>query len=320
MAPRKRPADSGNLPKSKHARHDQNTPSSSASQPYGPPSSLSSVSHSYRSTPLSSLGSSSQHAPRSSWVVDDEDEVIDLTQDDNGNSSVDLYGTFDGKIVGVRFYTGVVTAGEMVLCRREPGNQYDANAIRVDNVMRQQIGHIPRTVAEKLAPFIDRGDIIVEGVVTGYKTAFDCPIRLYIYGTGEPAARKELETKLKAAKLLKATQLKATREEAEARKKASKLGLKSGSSQAGMPQEEEAGQNVPTQELLGASEMADTRAEDILKDLSLGEEALSKLPMANQPDALESRLLPYQLQVCKTYSVRMIYQLTTSLGSRLDEC
>ncbi len=32
--------------------------------------------------------------------------------------------------------------------------QYDSNAIRVDNVLGHQIGHIPRTVAEKLAPYL----------------------------------------------------------------------------------------------------------------------------------------------------------------------
>jgi SWI/SNF-related matrix-associated actin-dependent regulator of chromatin subfamily A3 len=32
--------------------------------------------------------------------------------------------------------------------------QYDSNAIRVDNVLGRQIGHIPRAVAEKLAPYL----------------------------------------------------------------------------------------------------------------------------------------------------------------------
>jgi SWI/SNF-related matrix-associated actin-dependent regulator of chromatin subfamily A3 len=32
--------------------------------------------------------------------------------------------------------------------------QYDSNAIRVDNVLGNQIGHIPRAVAEKLAPYL----------------------------------------------------------------------------------------------------------------------------------------------------------------------
>lgn len=67
----------------------------------------------------------------------------------------------------------MATAGEVVICKREPTNpvsrtahtqhlfadltrlnQYDSNAIRVDNVLGQQIGHIPRAVAAKLAPYL----------------------------------------------------------------------------------------------------------------------------------------------------------------------
>lgn len=32
--------------------------------------------------------------------------------------------------------------------------QYDKNAIRIDNVLHQQIGHLPRTIVEKLAHYI----------------------------------------------------------------------------------------------------------------------------------------------------------------------
>lgn len=39
---------------------------------------------------------------------------------------------------------------------REPENPYDQNAIQVRNVMGDQIGHIPRTIASKLAPYIVR--------------------------------------------------------------------------------------------------------------------------------------------------------------------
>ena len=294
MPPRKRSADVDHLPPAKHARHGQSRAPSSSQRKTGPPSSRSSNS---QSTPPSLLrGPSSQEVPRSSWAADDEHELIDLTQNDDGGSSMELYGTFDNHIVGVRYYNGVITPGEMVLCRREPGNPYDRNAIRVDNVMRVQVGHIPKTIAARLAPLIDNDDIALEGVVTGYKATFDCPIKLYVYGTSEPAARLELESKLKATKLLKATQLKTTRQDAEARRKASQLGLKSGSSQAGLPQDEE-GQNIPVQPLMGTSEMIDTRVEDSLKDLAMDEEALSKLPRAAQPEQLQSELLPYQLQV-----------------------
>lgn len=38
--------------------------------------------------------------------------------------------------------------------QRDPGNQYDRNAIQVNNVMGAQIGHIPRQVAAKLAGYM----------------------------------------------------------------------------------------------------------------------------------------------------------------------
>lgn len=56
--------------------------------------------------------------------------------------------------MGVQYYTGYATIGEYVLVRREPGNRYDSNALRVENVQQDQIGHIPRTVAAKLAKYI----------------------------------------------------------------------------------------------------------------------------------------------------------------------
>lgn len=60
----------------------------------------------------------------------------------------------EGKIVGVRYYRGVANIGEHVILKREPQNQYDRNAIQVTNVMGDQIGHIPRLLAMKLAHFM----------------------------------------------------------------------------------------------------------------------------------------------------------------------
>lgn len=56
--------------------------------------------------------------------------------------------------MGVRYYRGFANPGEHVVLKREPTNQYDRNAIRVDNVMGAQIGHIPRNLAMKLASYI----------------------------------------------------------------------------------------------------------------------------------------------------------------------
>lgn len=71
-----------------------------------------------------------------------------------GNPS-DIYkDDLHTKIVGVRYYQGHATLGEHVILKREPGNPYDSNAIRVDNVMGQQIGHIPRNMAARLAKYM----------------------------------------------------------------------------------------------------------------------------------------------------------------------
>ncbi|KAK9776630.1 putative SNF2 family N-terminal domain-containing protein [Seiridium cardinale] len=246
-------------------------------------------------------GSQSSQFPASTQVIDDEEaELIDLTQDDEG-SAFDLYGTHDAKIVGVRYYNGLVTPHELVMLQREPHNPYDPNAIRVNNVMGQQIGHLPRTLVTKLAPYVDQDDIVLEGVLTGEKGFYDCPIRLYFYGSSEPTARAALENRIKADKLLKATDMKKNRQEAEARKNA--MGMKSGTTtgsglgntaQTTLEKEE---QDSSLQNLVAASEALDSVRTGTFTDaLAIGEDQLQNMPMANQPDELKSTLLPYQLQ------------------------
>jgi SWI/SNF-related matrix-associated actin-dependent regulator of chromatin subfamily A3 len=67
----------------------------------------------------------------------------------NGTDELHLYGDLSTKIVGVQYYRGFSCEGEVILVRRESGNPYDSNVIRIGNVNRQQIGHIPRRMAEK---------------------------------------------------------------------------------------------------------------------------------------------------------------------------
>ncbi|KAK8051405.1 SNF2 family N-terminal domain-containing protein [Apiospora rasikravindrae] len=275
---RRRPHDAGSSqpPQAKHPRL-------SSSQNNGPRSSLPD-------------GGSSQPPPATQSIYGEEEDPIDLTQDDS-QSSLELYGSLENKIVGVRYYNGVATPHELVVLRREAHNQYDSNAIRVDNVMGNQIGHLPRTVVSKLAPYVDRGDLVLEAVLIGEKGYFDCPVRIYFYGTSDPVGRTKLEESLKADKLLKATQLKATRKEAEAVRKST--GLKSGSSSAGLGQEaiQREEQGATLQGLVSTSEAFEAQRTDQLSNvLATGEEALETMPMAEQPEPLKSTLLPYQLQ------------------------
>jgi SWI/SNF-related matrix-associated actin-dependent regulator of chromatin subfamily A3 len=92
---------------------------------------------------------------RDAWSdVNEENEIIDLSQDVDEGFGWICVGAIDDKIVGIRYYNGLATAGEQVMIRREPGNPYDSNAIRIDNVQGAQIGHIPKNLAAKLAPYL----------------------------------------------------------------------------------------------------------------------------------------------------------------------
>lgn len=135
----------------------------------------------------------------------------------------------------------------------------------------------------------------MEGVLTGEKGMFDCPIRLHLFGTSNPLDRPRLEEKLKKDKLLKATQLKQTRAEAEAQRKM--LGIRGSQSTVGLnggvvePE-------VSLEELARASQAVQGHSRgDAVKAIVVDEDLLSLMPRAEQPVALESQLLPYQLQV-----------------------
>lgn len=122
--------------------------------------------------------------------------------------------------MGVQYYTGHATSGEHVIVRREPSNAYDSNALRVENVQRAQIGHIPRTMASKLAKYMvrylrhlalllyeilmliqDSGALLVEGSLSGHVGPYDCPIALKLFGTSEPVERANLRNQMKADRL-----------------------------------------------------------------------------------------------------------------------
>ncbi|KAI0160917.1 SNF2 family N-terminal domain-containing protein [Hypoxylon sp. FL1284] len=281
------------------------------SRPFAPSSSQASASHasqssqSFQSPPPSSLGHSLQQPLRTFRIDDDVDGTPAPSQDSQDQhdptSSYELYSTADNKIVGVRYYKGLVNPGEKVLIYREPSNRFDKNAIRVDNVMREQIGHLPRTLAEKLAPYMDANQLVVEGVLTGHKGEYDCPLRLSYYGPSDTSTRLELEARLKGDRLVKATQLKALRKEAEARRDAamqlenSAPSLGQGGIQEG--QSNGAGQEDLLRELMAGSEAAQFRGDPGSVDVfAIDEDTLSNLPKAPQPEAIQSTLLPYQLQ------------------------
>ncbi|KAL1741859.1 SNF2 family N-terminal domain-containing protein [Schizophyllum fasciatum] len=126
-----------------------------------------------------------------------EDEITE----DNApeEASDELYCVLSTGVVGIQYYTGLVGAGEEVQLIREPNNRYDRNAIRVSNIAGSQVGHIPKNVASRLAPLLDRGEITVEGVMKQGNCAWSSvhsvkPPTIKIYGRSD--RRRELEPKL----------------------------------------------------------------------------------------------------------------------------
>ncbi|KAF9451964.1 hypothetical protein P691DRAFT_772701 [Macrolepiota fuliginosa MF-IS2] len=111
-------------------------------------------------------------------IADDEpqdDEIIE-----------ELYCTMHTNVVGIQYYKGLVGPGEEVVLVREPQNSYDPNAIQVKNIGQVQVGHVPRNVAAKLAPLLDRKIVTVEGVITdgnlGRSKGYTLSMTLKIYG------------------------------------------------------------------------------------------------------------------------------------------
>ncbi|GLB37536.1 putative HIRAN [Lyophyllum shimeji] len=107
----------------------------------------------------------------------------------------ELYCTLNTNVVGIQYYKGLVGTGEEVLLMREPLNRYDSNAIQVKNIGQTQVGHLPRQLAQKLAPLLDSRIVTVEGVMnegnlTG-RAGYTLSITLRIYGASDMRATLE---------------------------------------------------------------------------------------------------------------------------------
>ncbi|XP_012638282.1 helicase-like transcription factor isoform X2 [Microcebus murinus] len=107
-----------------------------------------------------------------------------LTSDEELDSV--LFGTLRCRVVGLRYYTGVVNNNEMVALQREPNNSYDKNAIKVNNVNGNQVGYLKKDHAAALAYIMDNKLAQIEGVVPfGANNAFTMPLHMTFWGKEE---------------------------------------------------------------------------------------------------------------------------------------
>ncbi|PWY70250.1 SNF2 family helicase [Aspergillus heteromorphus CBS 117.55] len=311
--PRKRPIDQVDLTADDVPAPPSKSPRTSHGQRFGQDTSFVPLSH-----------SSQVYAGDDGDDGDDEDDaqaadVIPGSQDasDSADGSTMHYGDLQTKIVGVRYYRGHATLGEHVRVRREATNQYDSNAIRVDNVMGAQIGHIPRTMAAKLAKYMDDRSLTVEGILTGVIGAYDCPIVLKLFGTSNIEARQELKSRMEFDKLplggfrqTERDERKLQKEREKARKEAAKLARSLAKGKGAQLQAENkfGYANLFTGEGLhegeeSLAELIDQSSSfnprdigQVAEEFGLKESDLENMPMAETPAALATELLPYQRQ------------------------
>ncbi|KFV15041.1 Helicase-like transcription factor, partial [Tauraco erythrolophus] len=122
----------------------------------------------------------------SSLGLEDFLSVGDTSGTEEDTDLAILYGTLRGSVVGLRYYTGIVNNNEMVALQREPNNPYDKNAVKVNNVNGDQVGHIKKELAAALAGIMDNKLAVVEGVVPyGAKNAFTMPVQMSFWGREE---------------------------------------------------------------------------------------------------------------------------------------
>ena len=131
-----------------------------------------------------------------------EDDIDSSTQIDTST----LIGSGEYLIVGIRYYTGVAHPGEYINLVREPHNPYDRNAIRVDSLRGEKIGHIKATMAKSLAKVMDvtndsRLGIKLYGTIPRKGNAYTLPLFLEFYFSGSseqsPQAAAALQKTLK---------------------------------------------------------------------------------------------------------------------------
>lgn len=107
-----------------------------------------------------------------SWGIEQADDPLEILARSGGiqmtdrlelaeyrPSDDDLAAPLEFRIAGMRNYTGAdrVKAGDRLSLRREPENEFDANAAMVITLEGEDIGHVPLQYSELVARHLDAG-------------------------------------------------------------------------------------------------------------------------------------------------------------------
>lgn len=162
----------------------------------------------------------------------------------------------------------------------------------------------------------DAGTLLVEGSLAGRKGHYDCPINLRLFGTSEPIERASLKSRMQADRLpvealnQRENEEKKRRMEELKKFQAAKKAMSSksgsgrprevGSSQQGFVGGMSQTSNVPVQSMeqiiQGSQHFNPREMGEVVERFGAGEDTLSQMPMAEFPERLATKLLPYQRQ------------------------
>ncbi|KIY99028.1 Helicase-like transcription factor [Monoraphidium neglectum] len=132
-------------------------------------------------------------------VIDGSDEDEEGGGEREHEAELEYLGQFKSQIVGIRYYEGTVGRNEMVKFVREPSNPYDANAVRVENIRSEKVGHLRRELVAEIAALMDGGRLVIEGMMTGTgKGVYTMPITIFCFGP-EPSVVPQLARRLSRA-------------------------------------------------------------------------------------------------------------------------
>lgn len=164
---------------------------------------------------------------------------------------------------------------------------------------------------------IDSGQLLVEGALTGEKGFYECPIGLKLFGTSDPVAQAALKQRMQELHLPVNELARTEREQAKRQKELEKQQMAREKAAAAMrktgnavfdPEGPNRYSNLGMTSVIGQPEfnmdqllnntaMYNPRdVQDAVNKFVAGEDALSKMAMADQPAMVATVLLPYQRQ------------------------
>lgn len=161
-------------------------------------------------------------------------------------------------------------------------------------------------------PLQDTKDLLIEGILTGVIGVYDCPIVLRLFGTTDPAKKIQLKRQMEADNL-RFGELKRQEREQSKRQRQREKEQKEAAKKARtlLKAQEQDGDslfvNLATgtgleerenlEDIIGQSSTFNPREiGQVVENFGMNDSDLANMPMADNPEALSTQLLPYQRQ------------------------